>query len=341
MKVVSILGGPSFSPPQSGQVYGLQWSPKDNIMLAQGENEQEKVQFKIISLTGENPINVNIESNIEGDPFPFVASPDLTKMAFSINRDDGLRDLYVAPLSLEEARNTAPPKLVYEGWNGGAYNVDFSWSPCGDKIALVHDGDIWILSLDDYNSKQITYTELAERWIEWSPDGTMISFITRPHLDRFIYTVSAKGGDPKLLTKVSAIHPGARWAPDSKSMSIFTDDELQIISLDGEKIKSVLKKSQLGIFTNTSSAKFSPDGRYIAFIGTDLTSEKSLVFLYSIEEQSLTRLASEILNDYKYSLNWSPDSKWLSYLAYEDIKVRPEGTMWEANLAEVLEKLQK
>jgi Tol biopolymer transport system component/TolA-binding protein len=341
MKVVSIFGGPSFTPPNSGQVYGLQWSQKDNILLAQGENEMGDVQFKIIPLTGENPIDVNIESNIEGDPFPFVASPDLTKMAFSINRDDGLRDLYVAPLSLKEARNTAPPKLIFEGWKGGAYNVDFSWSPGGNKIAIIHKGDLWVISLDDNSSKQITDTQIAERWINWSPDGTMISYITRPHLDRFIYIINEKGGDSKLVTKVNAINPGASWAPDSKSMSIFTDDELQIISLDGEEIKSLFDKSQLGIFLNTSSAKFSPDGLHIAFIGTDLTSEKSLVFLYSIDEQKITRLANDNLNDYKYSLNWSPDSKWLSYLAYEDIKVRPEGTMWEADLAEVLKKLQK
>ena len=37
--------------------------------------------------------------------------------------------------------------------------------------------------------------------------------------------------------------------------------------------------------------------------------------------------------------NWSPDGKWLSYLTYEDEKVRPEGALWEADFEEIKEKL--
>jgi Tol biopolymer transport system component/TolA-binding protein len=340
MKVVSIAGGPSFTPPQSGQVYGLQWSYKDNLLLAQGENVKGEVQFKIIPLTGENPINVNIETNIEGNPFPFVASPDLTKMAFSVKRDDGLKDLYVAPLSMKEAKNTEPPKLIFDGWDGGAYNVKFSWSPDGSKIALIHDDDIWIISLDIDSSVRITNSPEEERWVDWSPNGTMISYIIRSHLDRLIYIIPSSGETPKLVTKVNVRNPGGSWSPDSKSMAIFKDNDLQIISLDGKNIKSLLNTSELGIYKNPSSAKFSPDGRYIAFIGMDDTSEKSLIFIFSLEDQILTRVASENLNDYKYGLDWSPDSRWLSYLAYEEVKVRPEGTMWETDFKEILEKIQ-
>ena len=44
-------------------------------------------------------------------------------------------------------------------------------------------------------------------------------------------------------------------------------------------------------------------------------------------------------NSWKYSLDWSPDSKWISYSSDESVKTRPEGTMWEADFEEILEKL--
>ena len=44
--------------------------------------------------------------------------------------------------------------------------------------------------------------------------------------------------------------------------------------------------------------------------------------------------------NFKYSMYWSPDGKWISYLTEESVKVRPEGILWEADFNEVIEKLQ-
>jgi hypothetical protein len=60
-----------------------------------------------------------------------------------------------------------------------------------------------------------------------------------------------------------------------------------------------------------------------------------------METGKVTRLADENLNDFKYGLDWSPDGIWLSYLGYENVKVRSEGSLWEADFEEIKEKLAK
>jgi Tol biopolymer transport system component len=128
---------------------------------------------------------------------------------------------------------------------------------------------------------------------------------------------------------------------DSKSIAIFSNNNLQVISLDGQKIRQLLNIKDIGLANDGISAKFSPDGKYFAFIGYIGDNDHSLIVNYSMETGKVTRLADENLNDFKYGLDWSPDSKWLSYLTEESAKVRPEGTLWEADFDEIKEKIVK
>ncbi len=339
LKVVSTTGGPSCTPELDGQIYDVQWSANDNIMLVQSENEKEETVFKIIHLTGQKPVNLNIETNIDGDPIPFIASPDLTKMAFWIKRDDELKDLYVASLSLVEAKVVGPLHQVFEGLEGSDSKSDFSWSPDGSKLAIMHENDIWIVSIEGSNPIQITDNPDDENWLEWSPDGSMISYYVTSKHEKLLYVVPVSGGKSKLVHKLQRRDPGGGWSPDSKSMAIITDNELQIISLNGSKIRSIDNLGGLGIHL-TTTPRFSPDGKYLTFIGT-FQDDRTIIYMYSIHNSELLQLDFENSDDFKYSLHWSHDGKWLAYLAFEEFKVRPEGTMWEADFAEVLEKLRK
>ena len=88
-----------------------------------------------------------------------------------------------------------------------------------------------------------------------------------------------------------------------------------------------------------STPMWSPNGKHLAFIGYKKEVEKPLVFTIPSVGGKVTELAPDD-NSYKYLLRWSPDGKWISYISEETVKVRPEGTMWEADFEEVVEKLQ-
>ena len=335
MKVVSISGGPSFKPALSDAVYGSTWSAEGKYILAQSENEKGNIIFKIVPLTGEKSVIINIKTDVNGNPFPFCASPDMTQLAFRVERQDGKEDLYIIPFSIEEASTTGPARLVFEGWTGGAYNVTFSWSYDGTKLALIHETDIWIVPLDGGSPQQITNTPEGERNVNWSPDGKMISYNTLSKQTGILHTITANGENSKVVN--NDCHE-SQWSPDSKNLAVTSLNKLLIIGLDGKKVKD-FELSKKVVIETASDLNFSPNGKYFAFIGNK--NDESIIYVYSFETNQITCLGDDCLNDYKYGLNWSPDGKWLSYLTYEEEKVLPEGVLWEADFEEVLEKIRK
>lgn len=338
LKIVSASGGPSFSPESVGAAYSSQWIGDNKRIMVQSENENGGMLFKITPITGGNPVGVNIDVNVDGKPFPFLFSNDMTKLAFSVTREDKKKDLYIVPFSLAEARTTGPARLVFKGWSGGAYNVMISWSHDGKKMAIVHEGDIWLYTLEDGKLIQITDTPENEIWIDFSPDGNMISYLIPSVQTAVLHIIPASGSPSKVLNSDCK---GATWSNDSKSIAIFSNNNLQVISLDGQKIRQLLNIKDIGLANDGIEARFSPDGKYLAFIGNIGDNDHSLIVNYSMETGKVTRLADENLNDFKYGLDWSPDGKWLSYLGYENVKVRSEGSLWEADFKEIKEKLAK
>ena len=336
LKIVSASGGASYKPAGNDAAYGSIWLGDSKHIMVQGENELEEITFKMISLSGENSINIKIEGDVDGELFPYDFLPDFAHIAFSVKREDGKEDLYIAPFSVQEAKITGPARMIFEGWLGGAYNVTNSWSPDGKKLALIHEGDIWIIPLEGGTPVQITETPDQERWVDWSPDSKFISYIIYNQSEQTakLHIIQPEEGISRIVHHDSK---GGVWNSDSESFMLFTDQELQLVSLEGEILEHILNLKDLGI-DRPDSPCLSPDGRHLAFIGYEFN-DKTFIIKYSFDSKKITRLAQDNLYDYKYFLSWSPDGKWLSYLTYEGIKVRPEGSLWEADFEEVKQKL--
>ena len=335
MKIVSSAGGPPFVPYFTEDVYDAYWSPDDQFILANTENEQG---YKIMALTGGTSRDIKIETSVNGKPFPFRFSDDLKQIAFTVLREDGLKDIYVAPFSMVEARTTGPAKLVFGGWSAGAYNVLISWSRDGGKMAVVHEGDIWIVQTDSGKKEKLTDTSESERWVDFSPDGTMLSYFIPSQVTGTLNVIPVSGGPSKVVNRDCK---GARWLKDSDSMVILSNDNLQVVSLDGKTIRQLLNIKDIGLANDGVELRFSPDSKCLAFVGYIGDNDHSLIITYSMETGKVNRLCDENLNDGKYGLLWSHDGKWISYLTYEEVKVRPEGSLWEADFDEVIDKLTK
>jgi Tol biopolymer transport system component/TolA-binding protein len=335
LKIVSSTGGPPFSPLLNTDVYDAYWLTDSKKILALTGNDQA---YKIISVAGGPSEEIKIEATVNGKPNPFMFSNDLTKVAFSVRRADGLKDLYVAPFSVTEARTTGLARLVFEGWSGGAYNVLIAWSHDGEKLAVVHEGDIWVVQADEGKPVKITDTPETERWVSFSPDGNLISYFIPSVQAGILHIIPASGGTSKVL---NIDCKGATWLNDSKSIALLSNKNLQVISLDGQKTKQILNIKDIGLSNDGINVRLSPDGKYLAFTGYIGDNDHSLIVNYSMETGKITRLADENLSDNKYGLVWSPDGKWLSYLTYEEEKVRPEGSLWDADFEEIKEKLTK
>jgi len=335
LKIVSSAGGPPFSPLLNTDVYDSYWLKDNKRMLGLTGNDQG---YKIFSVTGGPSEEIKIEANVNGKPNPFMFSDDLTKVAFFVRRVDGLNDIYVTTFSAIEARTTGPAHLVFEGWSGGAYNVFITWSHDGKKMAVVHEGDIWVVQTDIGKPVKITNTPETERWISFSPDGNLISYFIPSVQSAILCIIPASGGTSKVLSNDCK---GATWLNDSKSIAFLSNNDLAVISLDGQRTKHLLNIKDIGLANDGINVQVSPDGNYLAFIGYIGDNDHCLIITYSMETGKITRLADENIVDNKYGLVWSPDGKWLSYLTYEVEKVHPEGSLWEADFNEIIEKITK
>ena len=337
MRVSSVTGGPSFEPVPHLPVYGAWWA-KDSKMLI----VQDDPAIKLVPISGGKSYQMDLDINAEGKPCHYDVSPDQKYLLFEIVKEDEKKDLYYAPISIEEARMAGPAVRIIENWSyTGGYNTQLSWSSDGKRLAFIHKGDIWIYNCDDKEMKQLTETAGYKAWIAWSPDGTMLSyqeFPKKPEYKQGSRIISSNDGSSIISIEDNLLWPYG-WAPNSKSI-LYEDSNGKIVShniLSGEISTIVDPNSK--ILSWIARYVWSPDGKYL-LLDARKESEPDKHYLYkmSAEGGELTEIASDDLS-FKYDISWSPDGKWICYCYMEMEKVRPESSLWEADYTEVIDKL--
>ncbi|HKQ80182.1 MAG TPA: S41 family peptidase [Blastocatellia bacterium] len=143
-----------------------------------------------------------------------------------------------------------------------------------------------------------------------SPDGKKAAFIAHGE----VFAASAKdGGDAARVTRTHAAESQVVWAPDSKKIAYVSDREgaFNIYSYDFTTNTEAPLTRSVG---NNYTPSFSPDGKTLAFIrnGRELRAvdlETKQERLLATAYLDLPPLASDRL------FTWSPDSKWIAFLA--------------------------
>ncbi len=344
IKVVSASGGPPLDIGKQITLYPVHlWTPDSKMIIgpgAAGEYEEPPYGIWISPLSGGYPALIEMDVSVDGEPFPFAVSPNAKKLAFSVKRDDGTEDLFVVPISLVNARTTGSAVKVFEGWRGGpAWNLSVNWSPDDTKLAIIHKEDLWIAPTNGDKPIQITDTPEMELRPIWSPNGKMISYtIYFEGIRAGLYVVPASGG--KATRMSDAFSKNFAWSPDSKGITVVSDGIISIAPVAGSKTQQIAKLKDLDL-KSVFSLRWSPDGRHIACVGNHTEKgDAGPIFVISAQGGKATTL---VPNDttYKYGLHWSPDGKWISYNSEGPVKIRPEGTIWEADFEEIVKKASR
>ena len=353
LKVVSASGGPSFQLGRDLELwpYVHFWSPDSKMIITDGGypidlKYKDNLAFLMIPLAGSDAIPLELDVSVDGKPHPRSLSPGCEKLLFFVKQGDGKEDLYVAPVSLEDARTTGPAVMVFSGRDKkpvGYGKIDeWSWSPDGSKLAVIHGGDIWITSAEEGKPVQITKTPEDETFPVWSPDGGMIAYIVNTgEGEQILEIISVSGGEAKEIFGTSAHRDRYAWSPDGKEIAVVSKGMISAITIAGGKARQILDlKHREFVEDRAWGLSWLPDGKHLAFIGQKVVGnyDSTRIFMVSAEGGKVTELAADD-KDLKNWLYPSPDGKWISYDSEGEVKTRAEGTLWEADFEEILEKL--
>jgi dipeptidyl aminopeptidase/acylaminoacyl peptidase len=228
---------------------GPQWAP-DSRRLAFTSERDGKRQIYVISPAGGEAAQLTAEENgvgsmawsPEGDAIAFTSTGPESKARKDrkekygeieiIGGDYVMNHLWRVSVPAEipsDPKKLPKPEALT---TGESFNVTgFSWAPDGKRIAFsaAKDPDlgsqdseqISVLDLSDLHVRKLTETSGPNTRPRWSPDGKEIAFVTangQPFFffsNRYIATVPAEGGKPKVLTETFDEDANlVDWGPD-------------------------------------------------------------------------------------------------------------------------------
>ena len=197
---------------------------------------------------------------------------------------------------------------------------------------------IWVVAINDQKPRQYTRAEKSSTAPEWSPDGTMIAFLTDREKDgeRQVWMMMADGGEAWAVTSHKGGVSGFRFSPDGKRLVLTAVDQPAKDEEDRKKVKDDpivmdrdIKMSHLWLFDvqkkeekrltegnfTVTDPQWSPDGTRITYVTRPTPkaddggiSDIWMVTIASGEKKKI--VGDEGSSD---SARWSPNGEWIAY----------------------------
>src|SRR3954447_17858556 len=168
-----------------------------------------------------------------------------------------------------------PPSIPHKFTATEGYARTPAFSPSGDRLAFsVDESDrshIFVQKFDGSAANQVTNGDVRDYEPAWSPDGSRIAFVRRFGTAYQVRVLGLTTGEEKVLTEIAGSDhidwsPDGKWLATSDQESPPASRSIQILSAENGARRRVTAPPP-GILGDRS-ARFSPDGRSIAFVRT-------------------------------------------------------------------------
>ncbi len=191
------------------------------------------------------------------------------------------------------------------------------WSPGGERVAFLRDGQIHVRWMDSGQTAAITRLERAPRGISWSPDGSRIAFNMLvadpiPHLAEPLRPPEgAQWADPPVLeNRFKNRQDGAGYLP-------FGYEHVFVVAADGGTPIQITQ----GDFRHASRAVWSPDSQQLYFSSNrspEWAREHRNSEIYSVSAEGGPIRPLTRRNGPDHSPAVSPDGTLIAYAGFDD-----------------------
>ncbi|HJP93951.1 MAG TPA: protein kinase [Pyrinomonadaceae bacterium] len=189
-----------------------------------------------------------------------------------------------------------------------------SWTPDGRVVYAMRTGenwDIWIANADGSGSKQLTADTFIDRLPSVCGDGRYIVFQSNRSRSQNIWRMNLDGTNVKQLTFGNDVDAYPVCSPDGNSV-VFMSTRSRIwtvskVGIDGGTPVQVAKRS-------CELASISPDGKLIACVYPDESSNQPKVALIPFEGGEPVKTIELPLTALPIALAWLPNGKSIAYL---------------------------
>ncbi len=198
-----------------------------------------------------------------GQDVDAAIAPDGNRVAFAILRQNA--DIWRLPVAPETGVPTGPPQALIATTREDSRGA---WSPDFRRIAFNSDRsgqmNLWVYSLTDGSTRQLTQGPGGDFQPTWSPDGTRIAFFSSRAGSVDIWTVAVASGALTRLTSTSSIDVNPFFSPDGKQIAYQSDHggrlEVWVMNADGSAARQLTRSGVSGHFM-----RWTADGRAVVF----------------------------------------------------------------------------
>ena len=209
-------------------------------------------------------------TNGAGQDVEPALSPDGKRMAFATLRQNA--DLWRLPVSPETGLPTGEPSPVVSTTREDSRGA---WAPDGSTVAFNSDRggemNIWVQSLVDGSTRQLTSGSGGDFQPNWSPDGKRIAFFSSRTGRPGIFLVDVRSRGITALATGGSLAAAPFFSPDGTRIAYQSDqsgrNELWVMKADGSDQRQLTKVGVSGHFvrwtTGGEAVVFRCPGRQI------------------------------------------------------------------------------
>lgn len=189
----------------------------------------------------------------------------------------------------------------------------FSWSPVANQIVYTSNASgtnqIYLLNMDNGDSRQLTRHSTAVADPRWVPDGKSFMFLTDPgwqeRYEVWSYNMESQT-DKRILFNTGAIQRNVRWSPDNSQLAMESSmgGNFDLVSWS---TSDPVTRPLVATPADESSPEWFPDGKSVAYLS------RGSIWRVSVTDGEPERLVSPGLGARIQSPEWSPDGQYLLF----------------------------